>query len=150
MFPLKCIEIVATPHPGTDIPDLGLPPRAPIGEGKLLFTMVPPQQALEIIHNMPAYRRVQYFEQIGGAPTSGGSSPNLVESGSQTSFGGGDQADELDLDSERERRPSRAALNWQRLRSKVLETNLEKGYKQWEDGKNRTDYWEVIARNYVS
>ncbi|KAJ3320208.1 hypothetical protein HDV06_005452 [Boothiomyces sp. JEL0866] len=116
-----------------------LPPLAPEGEGRLLFSMVPQDQALEIINNnLTEERRKEYFET--------GSNHSSTSSFERVS-----QPSESPSMPRLKKPPSKAMLNWDKLRNNwkdAVKAELQSSFEKWEAKRNQAKFWQLLVDNY--
>ncbi|KAJ3281191.1 hypothetical protein HK104_000163 [Borealophlyctis nickersoniae] len=123
----------------------GLPPPVPEGKGKLLFSMVPADQALEIVaSSLSAERRAQYFETLLRTAHSG-SSPLTTPTEEKT---------DLALRASMEGaagEESKGKLGWRKLRvgwKDAVRKELENSHEYWKRQGSKFDIWAFMAENY--
>ncbi|KAJ3270173.1 hypothetical protein HDV01_000508 [Terramyces sp. JEL0728] len=117
---------------------IDLPPLAPEGEGRLLFSMVPQDQAMEIINtSLPEERRKEYFE-------------------TKSSISSSSSFEKLSLPSDSpmprlKKPPSKALLNWDKLRTNwkdAVRVELQTSFEKWEAKRNQAKFWQLLVDNY--
>ncbi|KAI9098254.1 hypothetical protein DFS34DRAFT_620142 [Phlyctochytrium arcticum] len=126
------------------------------GGGKLIFSIVPPEQAIEIVaESLTAERRAHYFETLlrdakksnsitSTSPTSPHSpndstSSNPLEAQLRASMEGASGEE------------SRAKQAWRKLRvnwKDAVREQLQDGYSAWLDRRNQFDIWGFMADSY--
>ncbi|KAJ3176995.1 hypothetical protein HDU87_004711 [Geranomyces variabilis] len=113
-------------------------------KGKLLFSMVAPETALEIVaESLSADRRAHYFETLlvetrGTTPTQERSA-NPLEAQLRASMEGASGGE------------PRARQAWRRLRvgwKDAVRKELDVGYEEWVRRRDRFDIWALMAENY--
>ncbi|KAJ3149073.1 hypothetical protein HDU89_004075 [Geranomyces variabilis] len=113
-------------------------------KGKLLFSMVAPETALEIVaESLSADRRAHYFETLlvetrGTTPTQERSASPL-EAQLRASMEGASGGE------------PRARQAWRRLRvgwKDAVRKELDVGYEEWVRRRDRFDIWALMAENY--
>ncbi|KAJ3161810.1 hypothetical protein HDU86_006581 [Geranomyces michiganensis] len=165
MFPISCVAVPAR-KPSTvaslrrrandstttlvNINSTVEPPKTPdtsTKKGKLLFSMVAPETALEIVaESLSADRRAHYFEtllvqetrSVSGTPTQERSSDPL-EAQLRASMEGASGGE------------PRARQAWRRLRvgwKDAVRKELDVGYEEWVRRRDRFDIWALMAENY--
>ncbi|KND03129.1 uncharacterized protein SPPG_02190 [Spizellomyces punctatus DAOM BR117] len=120
------------------------PPTQKPEKGKLLFSMVPPEQAMEIVaESLSAERRAHYFETMlrdaKATPSPKSEELDPLENQLRASMEGAAGQE------------SRAKLAWRKLRvgwKDAVRKQLSDGYDDWLAQKEKFDIWGFMADNY--
>ncbi|KAJ3257550.1 hypothetical protein HK103_004459 [Boothiomyces macroporosus] len=101
--------------------------------------MVPQDQAIEIINNsLPEERRKEYFET--GSNLSSASSFEKIS-----------QPSESPAMPRLKKPPSKAMLNWDKLRynwKDAVKAELQSSFESWEAKRNQAKFWQLLVDNY--
>lgn len=114
------------------------------GKGKLLFSMVHPEVAMEIVsESLSAERRAHYFETLlrdaKSSPSPKDEQTNPLESQLRASLEGAAGQE------------SKAKLAWRKLRvgwKEAVRRQLADSYDEWLERRERFDIWAFMAENH--